>query len=155
MSDQADYIEQAADIVSAFVSHNTIRASEMPDLIATVHAALASIAAPQPVEEPVPELKPAVSIKKSVTDDYLICLDDGKKFKSLKRHLATLGMTPDEYRTKWGLPKDYPMVAPGYAAHRSQLAKNSGLGNRRGAATVPVAPFVEPARRRGRPKKAA
>ncbi len=129
--DHADLLDMTADIVSAFVSKNTVRASELSELIAAVHHSLATIAAPKPAEEPIPELRPAVPVKKSITDDYLICLDDGKKFKSLRRHLAQLGMTPEQYRAKWDLPRDYPMVAPGYAAKRSELAKLSGLGSSR------------------------
>ena len=170
MTDQTAMIEMTADIVSAFLSNNTVRAAELPELIATVYASLTGAAAPKPVEEPAAELKPAVSVKKSVTDDYIICLDDGKKFKSLKRHLQqAFGMTPDDYRAKWGLPRDYPMVAPGYAAKRSELAKASGLGaSRRNAALAAGGPAPAPAndamaeaaaeapaKRRGRPKKAA
>ena len=99
--------------------------------------------------------EPAVSIRKSITPDYIVCLDDGKKFKSLRRHLATLGMTPDQYRTKWGLPSDYPMVAPNYAAARSQLAKQSGLGQiRKNAAPAKKASAAAPSKR-GRPAKAS
>jgi predicted transcriptional regulator len=121
------------NIVSAYVVHNTLSRDQLPTLIGSVHAALneASARAGEPPEE---ELKPAVPIKKSVTDDYIICLEDGRKFKSLKRHLRShYDMTPDEYRGKWGLPRDYPMVAPAYAAARSQLAKTLGLGQRRRA----------------------
>ena len=127
----ADYIELAADIVSAFVSHNTIAASELPALIRDVHAALARLdgAPAAPVAE---APKPAVNARKSVHDDFIICLEDGKKFKSLKRHLRTqYSMTPEQYREKWGLPPDYPMVAPNYAKARSALAKEMGLGQAR------------------------
>lgn len=127
----ADYIELAADIVSAFVSHNTIAASELPALIRDVHAALARLdgAPAAPVAE---APKPAVNARKSVHDDFIICLEDGKKFKSLKRHLRTqYNMTPEQYREKWGLPPDYPMVAPNYAKARSALAKEMGLGQAR------------------------
>ncbi|KAF2989257.1 Transcriptional regulatory protein ros [Methylocystis sp. MJC1] len=123
-------MELAAEIVAAYISHNSLPAGELPMLIASVDAALRGLSAPAPAvaaEKP----DPAVSIKKSVTPDYLICLDDGKKFKSLRRHLATLGMTPDDYRAKWGLASDYPMVAPNYAAQRSNLAKQMGLGQAR------------------------
>jgi predicted transcriptional regulator len=130
-SNKANYIDLAAEIVSAFVSNNSVTTAELPGLIASVHAALARLAAGA-VEQPKPELKPAVPIKKSVTPDQIICLEDGKRFKSLKRHLRTAySMTPDEYRAKWGLPSDYPMVAPNYAAARSALAKNMGLGQKR------------------------
>ena len=127
----SNYIELASEIVSAYVSNNSVPAGELPALISEVHLALAKVgngAAEAPAETP----KPAVAIKKSVTPDYIICLDDGKKFKSLKRHLRTkYGMTPEQYREKWGLPKDYPMVAPAYAAARSELAKSMGLGQQR------------------------
>ncbi len=132
--------ELTAEIVAAFVSNNSVRPVELPELIAHVHSALATITAPKPLEEPAPELKPAVSVRKSITDDYLICLDDGKRFTSMKRHLALLGMTPEEYRAKWGLPRDYPMVAPGYAAKRSELARATGLGSGRRKASETVAP---------------
>ena len=123
-------IEVAADIVSAFVSNNAVRIADLSDLIGNVHAALQH--AGQPTSSP-EEAKPAppISIKKSVTPDYLISLEDGKQYKSLKRHLAKLGLTPEAYREKWGLPRDYPMVAPNYAAKRSELAKSMGLGQRR------------------------
>src|SRR3954464_11327695 len=125
------YIGLAADIVSAYVSNNSLPTSELPALLNAVHTALAATAKGQ-IQEPTPALVPAVSIKKSMTPDHIVCLDDGKKFKSLKRHLATHhGMTPDEYRQKWNLPRDYPMVAPAYAAARSLLAKSMGLGRKR------------------------
>ena len=119
-------IEFASDIVSAYVSNNPIQSAELPELIRSVHTTLRELQTSS--EQPVaPE--PAVSIKKSITDDFLICLEDGKKFKSLKRHLRSkYGMSPAEYREKWGLPYDYPMVAPSYARKRSALAKEMGLG---------------------------
>lgn len=120
------------DIVVAYVSHNTVEAGELTRLIAEVHGALSTMVntqAPLPVRE---ELKPAVPVKKSVYPDYIVCLEDGKKFKSLKRHLRThYDLSPEEYREKWGLPHDYPMVAPNYAAARSKLAKQMGLGTRK------------------------
>jgi len=126
-----DYIELAADIVSAFVSNNSVPAVELPNLIASVHATLGRLKTPV-VEEKSEPLTPAISVKRSITPDYLVCLEDGKKFKSLKRHLRTrYDMTPDQYRAKWSLPSDYPMVAPNYAAARSELAKNMGLGQQR------------------------
>ena len=130
--EQDNLIELTADIVSAYVSNNSIQSSDLPALISEIHAALhQTLGGPA---EPVPEpQKPAVSIKKSVTPDYIICLDDGKKFKSLKRHLRThYDLTPEDYREKWGLPADYPMVAPNYAKARSMLAKKMGLGQKRG-----------------------
>ncbi len=121
-------VELAAEIVAAFVSHNSLPVAELPGLIASVENTLRGLAgrAPAPVAQEKPT--PVVPVRKSITPDYLICLDDGKKLKSLRRHLGTLGMTPDDYRAKWGLPADYPMVAPNYAAKRSELAKSMGLG---------------------------
>ncbi|EKF40614.1 MucR family transcriptional regulator [Nitratireductor indicus] len=126
-------IELTAEVVAAYVSNNPVPAAELSNLIADVHAALGRVnGAPEP--EPVEKQKPAVNPKRSVHDDYLICLEDGKKFKSLKRHLMThYGMTPDQYREKWGLDPSYPMVAPSYAVARSQLAKKMGLGRKRKA----------------------
>jgi predicted transcriptional regulator len=124
-------VELAADIVSAYVANNSVRPSDLPELINAVHSALKTTGNQQNQAEAQP-LTPAVSIKKSIGQDYIICLDDGKKFKSLKRHLRTkYGMTPEQYREKWGLPKDYPMVAPAYARARSELAKSMGLGQQR------------------------
>ena len=127
----ADLIDLTADIVSAYVSNNSVAATDLPALIADVHRALNNTHAG--VNEPEPEpLKPAVNPKKSVFPDYIICLEDGKKFKSLKRHLRThYDLSPEEYRDKWGLASDYPMVAPNYAAARSALAKKMGLGQQR------------------------
>lgn len=126
-----ELVELASDIVSAYVSNNTVVATDVPVLIDQTFDALckASVKVTQPAKE---ELKPSVPVKKSITPDYIICLEDGKKFKSLKRHLRThYDLTPEEYREKWGLPQDYPMVAPNYAAARSALAKKMGLGQRR------------------------
>ena len=135
MSDTAfssNHIELAADIVSAYVSNNSVAAADLPALIAEVHVALTRIATGA-IEPVVEELKPAVPVKKSITADHIVCLEDGKKFKSLKRHLRTqYDMSPEAYREKWGLPADYPMVAPNYAAARSELAKKMGLGQQRG-----------------------
>jgi MucR family transcriptional regulator, transcriptional regulator of exopolysaccharide biosynthesis len=135
MSDSApasNYIELAADIVSAYVSNNSVAVSDLPSLINEVHAALGRVTAGA-VEPAAEAPKPAVPVKKSVNSDYIVCLEDGKKFKSLKRHLRTqYNMSPEEYREKWGLPSDYPMVAPNYAAARSELAKKMGLGQQRG-----------------------
>jgi predicted transcriptional regulator len=125
------YIELTAEIVSAYVSNNTVPAGEIPSLINQVHAALARVSG-KSGDAPAEPLKPAVSVKKSITPEYIICLEDGKKFKSLKRHLRTqYNMTPEQYRDKWDLSADYPMVAPNYAAARSQLAKQMGLGQQR------------------------
>ena len=136
-----------ADIVAAYVRRNVISTAELTGLITAVHGALVGLgAAPAPAAaEP---LVPAVSIRKSITPDYLICLEDGKKLKMLKRHLSTAyGMTPDQYRAKWKLPNDYPMVAPNYAEQRSALAKSIGLGQRRAKPVEPPPPPVKPARR--------
>lgn len=123
-------VELSADIVSAYVSHNALSAGDIPRLIASVHATLSGLGGVVEAEAVV-ELRPAVSVKKSITPDYLICLEDGKKFKSLKRHLRTeYDMSPEEYRAKWGLPVDYPMVAPTYSEARSRLAKTIGLGRK-------------------------
>ncbi len=128
-----NYIELAADIVSAYVSNNSVPASELPALISDIHAALMRVTSGN-VAVPMEAPKPAVPTKKSITNEYIICLEDGKKFKSLKRHLRTqYNMSPEEYREKWGLGDDYPMVAPNYARARSQLAKEMGLGQQRGA----------------------
>lgn len=126
-----NYIELTAQIVSAYVSNNTVPAGEIPSLISQVHMALARVSGISG-EVPTEPLKPAVSLKKSITPEFIVCLEDGKKFKSLKRHLRTqYNMTPEQYRDKWGLGTDYPMVAPNYAAARSQLAKQMGLGQQR------------------------
>ena len=133
MDTRNDLVEMAADIVSAYVSTNQVPPSEIPALIRTVYASLQQIAGSSPVTVASAQ-EPAVPVKKSITPDYIVCLEDGKKFKSLKRHLRTkYSMTPDEYRTKWGLPHDYPMVAPNYAKERSNLAKRMGLGHARRA----------------------
>ena len=129
--EQGDLIELAAEIVSAYVSNNSVPAADLPALINEVFTALTRGGTPiaEVTSEP---LKPAVSVKKSVHNDFIVCLEDGKKFKSLKRHLRTqYQMSPEQYREKWGLPADYPMVAPNYAAARSRLAKEMGLGQQR------------------------
>ncbi len=125
----AALIEMTAEVVAAYVTKNHVRAAELPDLISTIHASLAGMgSSPEAAPEPA-KLVPPVSIKKSVTDDYLISLEDGKQYQSLKRHLAGRGLTPAEYRTKWGLPADYPMVSPAYSRQRTELAKSIGLGS--------------------------
>ena len=127
---EADLIELSTEIVSAYVSHNAVSPGDLPKLIAEVHGALRALQTNE-VPAPVEELKPAVPVRKSVANDYIICLEDGKKFKSLKRHLRThYNLSPEEYREKWGLPADYPMVAPSYSATRSKLAKDNGLGRK-------------------------
>jgi len=125
------YIELTANIVSAYVSNNSVPSAEIPNLIGQIYSALKRVSGGQVTAAAEP-LKPAVPIKRSVTPEYIVCLEDGLKFKSLKRHLRTrYNMTPDQYREKWGLPPDYSMVAPNYAAARSQLAKQMGLGQQR------------------------
>jgi predicted transcriptional regulator len=129
--DSGSFIGLTANIVSAYVSNNSVSAGELPSLISNVHAALLNVSEGRNGATAEPS-KPAVAVKKSVTDDYLVCLEDGKRFKSLKRHLRTrYDMSPDQYREKWGLPPDYPMVAPNYAQARSRLAKQMGLGQQR------------------------
>lgn len=130
-ADGQELVELTAKIVAAYVSNNSINSSDLPQLINDTHAALTR-ATGQAAEVEREEQRPKVAVKKSVMPDYIICLEDGKKFKSLKRHLRThYNMTPEEYREKWGLPHDYPMVAPNYARQRSDLAKKMGLGTRR------------------------
>ena len=127
----ASTMELMADIVSAYVSNNTIAPGELTQLMNDVHFALLRVAG-MPAEALSEAPKPAIAVKKSVTPEYIVCLEDGKKFKSLKRHLRTqYNMSPEDYREKWGLPADYPMVAPNYAQARSQLAKKMGLGQQR------------------------
>jgi predicted transcriptional regulator len=130
-SGDSSYIELTASIVSAYVSNNSVPSADIPNLISQVHSALKRVSAGQAAAAAEP-LKPAVPVKRSVTAEHIVCLEDGHKFKSLKRHLRTrYNMTPDQYREKWSLPPDYPMVAPNYAAARSQLAKQMGLGQQR------------------------
>lgn len=131
MDDKTDLVEMTAEIVAAYVSANQVTPQDLPGLIRTVHSALGglNLAAPSGGDA---AQEPAIAVKKSVTPDYIICLEDGKKFKSLKRHLRTrYNMSPEEYRAKWSLPHDYPMVAPNYAKERSNLAKRMGLGQAR------------------------
>jgi predicted transcriptional regulator len=159
----------AAGIVTAYISHNAVPANELSGMIQSVYSVMSTAGSPPPATEVRPE--PAVPIKKSVFPDYIVCLEDGKKLKMLKRHLQTAyGMTPDDYRARWGLPDTYPMVAPNYAARRSALAKESGLGRPASAAQPeqmvmfepepePVEPEVVvqriPERKRGRKPKYA
>ncbi len=160
MTDQvsfSDYISLAADIVSAFVSNNSVPAADLPALIASVHGALQNVT--QPAQAQTPEKPtPAVPVKKSITAEAIISLIDGKPYKSLKRHLSGKGLTPEQYREQYGLPRDYPMVAPAYAQKRSELAKQSGLGQQRRKTATKSAVQGEtisaPAKGRGR-KKAA
>jgi predicted transcriptional regulator len=128
MDDRAEVIEMTADIVSAYVGNNSVSTTDLPTLIQSVHRALTGVSGGVEAVEVAPK-EPAVPVKRSITPDYLVCLEDGRKFKSLKRHLRTkYNLSPEEYRGKWGLAKDYPMVAPNYAKARSDLAKQMGLG---------------------------
>ncbi len=164
-----DLTALTAEVVSAYVANNSLRPADIPDLIKSVHRALQGLSAPQQAE---PEKRePPVSIKKSITPDFLISLEDGKRYKTLRRHLTGRGLTPEQYREKWGLPREYPIVAPNYAKQRSELARASGLGqSRRKGAVAPEgngAPAPgsdqggaevqsgEPRKRRGRPRKKA
>lgn len=141
----ANFTGLTAEIVAAYVANNSVPAANLADLIATVHTAVSGLS--RPAAPTVAALSPAVNPKRSVQPDYIVCLEDGKRFKSLKRHLMThYGLTPEEYRAKWGLPHDYPMVAPNYAAARSELAKSMGLGRKPGTKVKP---------KRGRGKKSA
>ncbi|WP_134498137.1 MucR family transcriptional regulator [Microvirga pakistanensis] len=124
-----DFASITAEIVSSYVANNAVHRADLPAVIASVYAALQGLAAPKEAEPEKPQ--PAVSIRKSITPDFLISLEDGQRYKSLKRHLGKLGLTPEQYRAKWGLPADYPMVAPNYALRRSELAKSMGLGQQR------------------------
>ena len=128
MDEKSEVIEMTADIVSAYVGNNSVTAADLPALIQSVHRALSGISTGSETVEVAPK-EPAVPVRRSITPDFLICLEDGRKFKSLKRHLRTkYNMSPEDYRAKWGLAKDYPMVAPNYARARSDLAKQMGLG---------------------------
>jgi predicted transcriptional regulator len=160
----SDFTALTAEVVSAYVVNNSLGPADIPDLIASVHRALQGLSAP-PQAEP-EKREPPVSIRKSITPDFLISLEDGRRYKTLRRHLAGRGLTPEQYREKWGLPRDYPMVAPNYAKQRSELARASGLGQiRRNAAVAaggdehPKADpgdaegqSGEPKKRRGRPR---
>ncbi len=129
-----DSVELAAKVVAAYTSNNPLPKSELPDLILSVHSAVERLGKKTETGVAQAEVKlPAVSVRRSVTPDYLICLEDGKRFRSMRRHLKLLGLTPEQYREKWNLPSDYPMVAPNYAAQRSALAKKLGLGRKRKA----------------------
>lgn len=148
-SSSAELVELTAEVVSAYVGNNSIASSALPEVISSVYGAFKALMAPAPApeaERPVP----AISVKKSVTPDYLISLEDGRRYKSLKRHLGGRGLSPEQYRTKWGLPADYPMVASNYAKQRSELARSMGLGRKRAEAEAAAAPA-----KGGRRKKAA
>ena len=148
MSDKDDsphsHIETTAEIVAAYVSRNSVPVADLSSLIRSIHDSLVKLGTTPAVEAPAAPLVPAVSVRKSVTDEFIISLEDGRKFKSMKRYLSGLGMTPSDYRAKWGLPSDYPMVAPAYAAKRSELARSIGLG-RKGIEAVATAPAPTPA----------
>ena len=149
------YLELAADLVSAYVSRNPLPASDLPSLIEAVHTALRQVGVGQADQRPEEPPRPPVPIRKSITPDHLISLEDGRPYQSLKRHLAKRGLTPEAYRAKWGLAHDYPMVAPNYAQRRSELAKQMGLGARRRTAEPPAPTGTRPpSGRRGR-KRAA
>ena len=138
-------IEMAAEIVSAYVRNNSVPVGELPTLLQSVHDALGGILTGAKAEVPKEPLQPKVPVKKSVTTEYIVCLEDGKRFKSLKRHLhSEHGLSPQDYREKWGLAKDYPMVAPAYADARSNLAKTMGLGRKAGAMPTLEMPEPEP-----------
>ena len=137
--------EVTSEVVAAYVKQNHIQPSELPNLIASVHAALGGLGKPEtPAQEPT-KLVPPVSVRKSIADDYLVSMEDGKRYKSLKRHLSIRGLTPNEYRAKWGLPSDYPMIAPAYAARRSEIAKTIGLGRKASQEAVEAAPELDEA----------
>jgi predicted transcriptional regulator len=132
IENSAAMVELTAEIVSAYVGNNSVHLADLPNVIASIHSALQNLGQPQePAQE---KLTPLMPIKKTITPDHLISLEDGKRYKSLKRHLSGRGLTPQQYRQKWGLPSDYPMVAPNYAAQRSELAKALGLGRKRNEA---------------------
>lgn len=157
-----ELLHQVVNIVSAYVSHNSVRAADLPELISAVNLSIRHLSEGTVAPEVKSVDNPAVPVKKSVSKDYIVCLEDGKKFKSLRRHLSSFhNLTPDEYRAKWSLASDYPMVAPAYSATRSQLAKESGLGQVARApetkAKAKAEPAVAPIKKagRGRPKKSA
>ena len=160
MEDKNQLVELTADIAAAYLSANTVPAGDLAGLIQTIHQALSGVSSGAPAQAAEPA-KPAVPLKKSITPDYLISLEDGKKYKSLKRHLRTkYNMTPEDYRTKWGLPKDYPMVAPNYAKARSEMARSMGLGQggrgrKKAAGNNGAGAKAAPKATRGRPPKAA
>ena len=162
----SNYTTLTADVVSAYVAKNALRPADLPDLIASVHRALQGLSAPAQAEHE--KRQPPVSIRKSITPDFLISLEDGRRYKTLRRHLTGRGLTPEQYREKWGLPRDYPMVAPNYAKQRSELARALGLGQiRRGRTAGGEASTTgsdqggaegqssEPKKRQGRPRKTA
>lgn len=152
-SSTENLVALTADVVAAYVSNNTVPADQIASVISSVHASFSGILAPPKPQEPERPV-PRIPVKKTITPDYLISLEDGRQYKSLKRHLSGRGLTPQEYRSKWGLASDYPMVAPNYAQRRSELAKASGLGQKRKKDSAKPASAAEKPKGRGR-KKAA
>jgi predicted transcriptional regulator len=148
---KSNYLEHAAEIVAAYIANNQVDAGAVAPLITEVHRALARLGQPEAKQEARPARLTSAQIKKTITPDYLISLEDGRRYKALKRHLNNVGLTPSAYREKWGLPSDYPMVAPGYSAQRSELAKNLSLGQKRKEAAPPPPP---PPSKRARGKRA-
>lgn len=145
-ADGLNYVELTAEVVAAYVAHNAVQKNDIGALIASVHASLVGLsspAVPAQAEKPTPP----IAIKKSIGDDYIISMEDGRRYKSLKRHLSGRGLTPEQYREKWGLPIDYPMVAPSYARQRSELAKSMGLGRQRRTEEASDAPAAGPRRK--------
>ncbi len=142
---QNEAVAVTTDIVAGYIANNSVPADALPGLIRSVYRTIVDIGTPEPAKVPAEPLKPAVSVKASVTPDYLICLDDGLRFKSLRRHLGKLGMTPADYRAKWGLPHEYPMVAQNYSAKRTELAKSIGLGRKAAPALAVVEAEAEAA----------
>ncbi|MET3413769.1 MucR family transcriptional regulator [Methylobacterium sp. 1030] len=141
--DQFSYIELTADIVAAYISNNSVPASELPALLAAIHSTVCGLGSPAATVAPKAERVTPVQIRKSITHDALISFEDGKPYKTLKRHLTKLGLSPEQYREKWGLPRDYPMVAASYSETRSTLAKSAGLGQLRRNAVPKAAPADE------------
>ncbi|GJE60746.1 MucR family transcriptional regulator [Methylobacterium trifolii] len=156
--EQTDHIELAVDIVSAYVSNNPVPSTELALLIRAVHASLSNLEAATANEEPAVEKPTAAQIRKSITPEHLVSFEDGKTYKTLRRHLTKLGLSPEAYRTKWGLPVDYPLTSPNYSAQRSELARTLGLGQQRkmGAtkAAVTAESVSEAPKKSGRPRKA-
>ena len=158
-ADNAVLVEMTTEVVAAYVAKNHVQASDMPTLISTVHASLAGLGGGSAATRETAPLVPAVPIRKSVTDEYIISLEDGRKFRSMKRYLGVLGMTPADYRAKWGLPSDYPMVAPAYAAFRSAQAKARNFGKKAVEDALPqpdevlAAPVVPEMRKPAHPRR--
>jgi predicted transcriptional regulator len=152
--DETNYVELTAEVVSAYVMHNAVQKTDLAGIISSVHASLLALSQVKPAPE-AERPTPAVPIKKSIGQDYLISLEDGRRYKSLKRHLSGRGLTPEKYREKWGLPSDYPMVAPSYARQRSELAKSMGLGRQRRREEPEVVEQAAPAPKGRRVKNAA